>query len=1198
MDANWFTASNWSQNQAPLSDSGTVLHFGGNPAQRNPNNTQRGFIFGRIIFDIGGGNYVVGGQDLAIASTGTTISHQSASNVRVDNSLVSNGGSLTLDVTGTGSLALGGSFIGSIIGFTLNKTGTGTAILGDALSANTTNVFLPSYATVNVTAGTLLGSAANKATLYNPSNGAILNVSGGATFDGGRADVYIGGLSGGGTVKGGSASGGSLTIGTDNQSGTAPSQSFSGTLTDGTGGRLNLIKYGSFEQTLSGTNTSTGTTTVNGGTLILSGTTSTLGAGAVTLNGTSTTLLFNRSNFYAVPNAIGGTGIIEQGGSGTLVLSASNTYSGGTLLNNGSLGVGNDAALGTGSITPTNGSLFAAGAARTLANNVNLANTFNTFRIGADPAGVNNLTVNGAVTGAGGMIVNAPGGQVILGGSTANTFTGLTSVTAGTLLLNKDGSVVPALGGALSIGSAVSPGAPGSATVRLNSGFQTSTGTNLNVYADGLFDVNSYSTNVGTLAMTGGEVRIGAGSLGLNALMATNASAGGSRITSTDFKNDLSLTGGTRTFTVADGSATYDLDVQAGINVGTLVKAGAGTLRLAGTTNNNLSVTLGAGTLALATDGALGTSGGTFTLAGGKVVADGGERTLSNPVNVTGSSEFGSSVAGTPHALTFTGAIALGTGSVLTVSNNAATTLNGAVSGGGNLTMSGAGTLTLSGNNTYTGKTTIDAGTLQVGSGGTSGSLGTNTGTITDNGLLAFNRSDNVTLANAISGTGGFAKLGGGTLTLTGASTYTGTTTVSAGTLVVSADTMSNAQTLVANGATLVFSGATVNPRSSSLTAQAGGTIRFINGTQLVDGDLDGLGRYQIGMGGAKFTGTTIENRATVDVASGPATFNSVTSGGTVNVAAGQTLAWNGGSNALGTLTVDGTLSTANWTSTGVITIDNGGKLVNVGGLVLSSNSRMTTNTGGTFSLTNGALDLNGALLVNNGTQTGTLNVNNGGQARGSGFFGNVTVGAGGEFGNNAAGGGGNLAAFNAAGPLFSSSAAPASAHVPAPFVGPQPSTTPQVVNVANLTLGPGSTYNFNLQNTQLPAGQGYDLTNVGNQLTLTGGVTPGDQIILRLIGLDQNGNQGTVSSFDGTRPYRFTLVQTGGGIVGYTAGEFVVNTASFANGTQGGTFSVVQQGNNLVLVFLPVPEPGTWAALILGLGVLALSLHRRGRAS
>ncbi len=90
-----------------------------------------------------------------------------------------------------------------------------------------------------------------------------------------------------------------------------------------------------------------------------------------------------------------------------------------------------------------------------------------------------------------------------------------------------------------------------------------------------------------------------------------------------------------------------------------------------------------------------------------------------------------------------------------------ALTYAGVVSGTGSLTQAGAGTLTLTGANTYTGGTTISAGTLQVGSGGTTGSL---VGNIVDNGALIFNRSNPLTYAGAISGTGSLTKLGNSTL--------------------------------------------------------------------------------------------------------------------------------------------------------------------------------------------------------------------------------------------------------------------------------------------------------------------------------------------------------------------------------------------------------------------------------------------------
>src|SRR5205814_1756479 len=141
-----------------------------------------------------------------------------------------------------------------------------------------------------------------------------------------------------------------------------------------------------------------------------------------------------------------------------------------------------------------------------------------------------------------------------------------------------------------------------------------------------------------------------------------------------------------------------------------------------------------------------------------------------------------------------------------------AITIANLVSGTGALTQAGTGTTILTGANTYSGTTTINAGILQIGNGGATGSLGT--GNVTDNGTLARNRtstlttanqvpgppapsappdlrdalpirSDTITIANPISGTGALTQAGTGTTILTGANTYSGTTTISAGALQV-----------------------------------------------------------------------------------------------------------------------------------------------------------------------------------------------------------------------------------------------------------------------------------------------------------------------------------------------------------------------------------------------------------------------------
>ena len=104
---------------------------------------------------------------------------------------------------------------------------------------------------------------------------------------------------------------------------------------------------------------------------------------------------------------------------------------------------------------------------------------------------------------------------------------------------------------------------------------------------------------------------------------------------------------------------------------------------------------------------------------------------------------------------------------------------------------------------TYTGGTTIAAGTLQLGNGGTSGSI---VGDVANSGTLAFNRSDSLTVAGVISGSGAVNQIGTGTTILTGSNTYSGGTTIAAGTLQIGAGgTTGNIAGNVANNGTLAF---------------------------------------------------------------------------------------------------------------------------------------------------------------------------------------------------------------------------------------------------------------------------------------------------------------------------------------------------------------------------------------------------------
>jgi len=240
---------------------------------------------------------------------------------------------------------------------------------------------------------------------------------------------------------------------------------------------------------------------------------------------------------------------------------------------------------------------------------------------------------------------------------------------------------------------------------------------------------------------------------------------------------------------------------------GSVTKNGAGTLTLTANNTYTGATIINEGVLAFSNPGNLGT-------LGNPIVFNGGTLRYLAP-----SSFIARSVS-----------LLAGGGSIDT--NGFSVEYRGVASGTGALTKIGAGTLSLTGNNTYTGGTTINGGTLQVGLGGTTGSLA---GNIVDNAALVFNRSDALTYSGVISGTGTLTQLGTGTTTLTGANTLTGATTVSAGTLRVNGS-LASASTTVQNGATLGGTGSI----AGAVTVQNGGHLApgASPGTLTIGGDL------------------------------------------------------------------------------------------------------------------------------------------------------------------------------------------------------------------------------------------------------------------------------------------------------------------------------------------------------------------------
>ncbi|ELU2338915.1 autotransporter outer membrane beta-barrel domain-containing protein, partial [Salmonella enterica] len=620
------------------------------------------------------------------------------------------GGDFANNIGGTGSVVKSGDKTLTLSG-TNSYTG-GTTISGGTLVANNVEAL-----------GT--GDVTNNATLELNTGGDFDNaISGsGQVVKSGDKTLTLSGAnsySGATTISGGTLVATNVdALGSGDVTDDATLElNTGGTFDNAIGGSGNVVKSGADTLTLSGSNSYTGGTTISGGTLVASNVEA-LGTGDVTNNAT---LELNTGGDFI--NNIGGTGRVEKSGDDTLTLSGSNTYTGGTLINGGTLVASNVEALGTGDVT----------------DNATLAlNTGGTF--------------DNAISGSG-QVVKSGDETLTLSGT--NSYTGGTTISGGTLVATN----VEALG---------SGDVTDDATLELNTGgtFDNAISGSGQVVKSGdkmltLSGANSYSGGTlisdGTLVASNVEA-LGTGDVTNNATLALN--------TGGDFTNNIS------------GS-------------GQVVKSGDDTLTLSGANSYTGGTTISGGTLVATNVDALGTgdvtnsstlelnTGGTFDNAisgSGQVVKSGDETlTLSGSNTYTG----GTLISG--GTLVATNGDALGTGDVTdnaTLELNTGGTFDNVISGSGQVVKSGDDTLTLSGANSYTGGTLISGGTLVATSVEALGS-----GDVTDNAVLELNTGG--TFDNAISGSGQVVKSGDKTLTLSGANSYTGGTTISGGTLVAS----------------------------------------------------------------------------------------------------------------------------------------------------------------------------------------------------------------------------------------------------------------------------------------------------------------------------------------------------------------------------------------------------------------------------
>ena len=428
----------------------------------------------------------------------------------------------------------------------------------------------------------------------------------------------------------------------------------------------------------------------------------------------------------------------------------------------------------------------------------------------------NPASTTGPVT-ANGCYLGGPGDLTLSAGVFGQ---GFTKTGADTVSLGADsgctGSIAIAAG-TLQVGTGGGGGTLGSASV-VNNGLLVFNRAGTCVVPGSLSGPGQVSLNgPGTIILTGAN-SFGGMTYGGIAFLNAGTLQVGAGGTSGTLGSGPVLDNGALVFNRADTLLVANLIG----GVGTVSQNGTGTLVLSGGNAYSGGTTLSAGTLAIGSDSALGTGG--LAITGPATLCSDGTtwRTL-NLAAVDLYSDVTLGDAANNGVLTFQSSPwTLQTTPQITVSSPVV--IVGPIGGSGlGLTKAGAGTLMLGGTNTYSGPTTISGGTLQLGAGGTSGSLASTQ--VLDNAALSFNRSDALTFAGNISGSGDLTQGGAGTVVLGGSNTYTGTTEVSAGTLVVSGSHSAGSGTYtVDSGATLRVDGSLATSGDVTVGGTLGGT--------------------------------------------------------------------------------------------------------------------------------------------------------------------------------------------------------------------------------------------------------------------------------------------------------------------------------------------------------------------------------------
>lgn len=865
-----------------------------------------------------------------------------ASVAGAQNLTISNGGVLSglLTVTSTATTNLNGAFSGAG-GITMNATG-GTLVLG---GANTYS------GATTVTAGTLRAGAANAF-----SAGSATTISSGGTLDlGGFAQVIDAVSLSGGTLKNGSLTGAVTSTGgtIDALGGSAGVTASSGTTTvTGVNGYTGatVIGSGATLATSAGGSIASSSGVQADGTLDLSAATSATsiktlsGSGSVTLDSTYGIHLTAASTEFS--GAITGGGGLQVA-SGTFSLSGTNTYANVTQIDSGAtLALKNGGSVSNSQYVAVNGGTFdisqatAGTTVRGIFDNggsgsVLLGSKTLTLSVGSTFQGI--IADGGIGGGTAGNLTIANGASQTLTG--VNTYTGVTTIdSGGELKLSGAGSIATssnvAVNGALDIS-----GTNSGALIKSLSGASTGTVTLGNKTLTLTAASGTYSGALGVSGDVGGFVVSGG-----TATLA-NATVGYAGSTSVSSGASLVVTGTTSLAASSDVVVDGALDMS-GLSGPTTMKslsgASGGTVALG---VNTLTLNAGSGTFAgdITGLGGFTLTSGNQTLSGnnayfGATTINGGTLQAGSGTGLSRNSAF--TVAGgaaidlngfdaTIGSLAGAGTLSLGAKTLTAGGDDSSTVFSGVMSGatGGQLVKAGTGTLTISGVNSYTGVTTVNAGTLALtATGAIVGGLVNNATVDANGGVIdgGIANAGTFNVAGTVTSNAAFSNALGATLALTGTADYT-------------------LQGLLSNSGSLTVA------TGGQLTATAAGIINGATGTITNAGTIhDDLNNAGIVNNNGAFFGHIATNTGTI-TNNATWTGNVLSNTGRIINAAGATFA--------GNISNGGTFDNA-----GTIT----GSFTNTAGIFTN-----TGTIGGTFTLTGGTLTGTGSV--------GTLNIGSGG---------------------------------------------------------------------------------------------------------------------------------------------------------------------------------------------------------------------------